>query len=352
MNEGWRRYPFRFTGDGGEYFRIWIVNLALSVLALGIYSAWAKVRRKRYFSQHTLLDGHNFEYLGDPVAILKGRIVAFALLFIYVLAHQAMPLLVPVLALGFFAALPWIVVRTLRFNARNTRHRGLCFDFQGSLGEAARIFFGWSLLLLPTFGLILPYLLYRKSAFIAGNHVYGTVRSQFVGRAKSFYGVFLAAFVLMLAPLVLMVAGFVVFAGVERSAPLGREDLTALFGVLGLALVALYSFLPVLAGYLNARIARLTFTGTHLGELEFESRHIARALIWLYLSNLVLIVLTLSLFIPWARVRAARFWLHNLVLVGPNYSLGFFVVAAEGGSPGGAAGAEIAEAFDLDIALT
>jgi uncharacterized membrane protein YjgN (DUF898 family) len=36
-----------FTGCAGEYFRIWIVNVCLSVLTLGIYSAWAKVRRKR-----------------------------------------------------------------------------------------------------------------------------------------------------------------------------------------------------------------------------------------------------------------------------------------------------------------
>ncbi|MCS6766168.1 MAG: DUF898 domain-containing protein, partial [Candidatus Protistobacter heckmanni] len=38
-----RTLPLRFTGSGAEYFRIWIVNLSLSVLTLGIYSAWAKV---------------------------------------------------------------------------------------------------------------------------------------------------------------------------------------------------------------------------------------------------------------------------------------------------------------------
>ncbi len=42
---------FEFTGEGSEYFRIWIVNVFLSVITLGIYSAWAKVRRMRYFLQ-------------------------------------------------------------------------------------------------------------------------------------------------------------------------------------------------------------------------------------------------------------------------------------------------------------
>ena len=38
-----------FTGTGSEYFRIWIVNLLFTILTLGIYSAWAKVRKLRYF---------------------------------------------------------------------------------------------------------------------------------------------------------------------------------------------------------------------------------------------------------------------------------------------------------------
>jgi len=40
-----RRFPVEFTAGAGEYFRIWIVNLALTIVTLGVYSAWAKVRR-------------------------------------------------------------------------------------------------------------------------------------------------------------------------------------------------------------------------------------------------------------------------------------------------------------------
>jgi len=41
-------YPvgkFVFHGTGREYFKIWIVNLVLTIATLGIYAAWAKVRR-------------------------------------------------------------------------------------------------------------------------------------------------------------------------------------------------------------------------------------------------------------------------------------------------------------------
>lgn len=50
--------PIEFTGSGSEYFRIWIVNLLLTLVTLGIYYPWAKVRRLRYFYGNTLVAGH------------------------------------------------------------------------------------------------------------------------------------------------------------------------------------------------------------------------------------------------------------------------------------------------------
>jgi len=40
--------PFLFHGEAREYFRIWIVNTAMTIGTLGVYAAWAKVRRRRY----------------------------------------------------------------------------------------------------------------------------------------------------------------------------------------------------------------------------------------------------------------------------------------------------------------
>lgn len=80
--------PFEFSGSGGEYFRIWIVNLILTVLTLGIYSAWAKVRRNRYFYGHTRRGVAAFEYLAERIAILKGRLLALGVFLIYIWARR------------------------------------------------------------------------------------------------------------------------------------------------------------------------------------------------------------------------------------------------------------------------
>lgn len=346
MNDNFRAYPFKFTGNGGEYFRIWIVNLALSVLTLGIYSAWAKVRRKRYFHNHTLLDEHNFDYLANPIAILKGRLIAFALFALYVLLQQSMPWLSALLLALFYLAMPWIVVRSLQFNARNSSYRALRFDFTGNIGEAYRIYVGWGLLTLITLGLALPYLVYRKIAFTAGGHAFGATRFTFQGQGSPFYGIFLKASLVALVPLVALVAGGITLATLEHEGPVG---ITEVLGTLGVGLLLLYSALPIAAAYINARIARLTFLGTRFGDLGFAGRHTARALIVLYLSNLILIILTLGLYIPWAQVRSAQFWLDNLAVVGPERALDHFVVAASMDVT--ATGGEMADVFNVDLSL-
>ena len=78
-----QRHYLSFTGSGGEYFKIWIVNILLTIITLGIYSAWAKVRTNQYFYGNTILDNASFQYLAKPLNILKGRIIAVTVLIVY-----------------------------------------------------------------------------------------------------------------------------------------------------------------------------------------------------------------------------------------------------------------------------
>src|SRR3954468_4654839 len=80
-----------FTGSAAEYFRIWIVNLFLSIVTLGVYSAWAKVRKKKYFYGNTRLDGDTFDYFASPIVIPNGPIVAVAVFVLYAFASELYP---------------------------------------------------------------------------------------------------------------------------------------------------------------------------------------------------------------------------------------------------------------------
>src|SRR5712664_2440583 len=107
-----RRYPVELSATAWEYFRIWIVNLALTIVTLGIYSAWATVRKRRYFYGRTRIDGEGFEYRANPLAILKGRLIAFVLFAAFSIVSRYAPLYVWIFYLVLLIAGPWLIVRS------------------------------------------------------------------------------------------------------------------------------------------------------------------------------------------------------------------------------------------------
>ena len=141
---------FHFHGQGSEFFRIWIVNLVLTILTLGIYSAWAKVRTKRYFYGNTELASDRFDYLASPIAILKGRIIAVVFLVIYTLVSYFAATWSFILFLVLMLVMPYVVMRAIRFNAIMSSWRGVRFGFNGESFDAYK-----TVLLWPLFGLSL-----------------------------------------------------------------------------------------------------------------------------------------------------------------------------------------------------
>ena len=196
--------PVIFQGKTSEYFGIWIVNLLLSLITLGIYSAWAKVRRKKYFYNNTLIENVGFDYHAKPMSILKGRIIAVIFFAGYSMSASINPLLPGIFLIIFFIALPWLVVRGSLFNARNTSHRGLRFDFIGTLGQAVKVFIGLPMLFLPTLGLIMPYVAHQKSQFLVNNHRFGLSQFAMQPVVKKYYKVY---FIVMVLPVFIAIIG-------------------------------------------------------------------------------------------------------------------------------------------------
>ena len=124
-----REHAFEFHGTGGEFFRIWIVNILLTLVTLGIYSAWAKVRTQSYFAASTRLDGASFAYLASPIAILKGRLLLLGFGLLYAVSSFISPALEGVLGIAVFLLIPWAIVRSMAFRAHNTAWRNIRFRF-------------------------------------------------------------------------------------------------------------------------------------------------------------------------------------------------------------------------------
>ncbi len=161
----------RFTGSGYEYFKIWIVNILLTAITVGIYYPWAKVRNLRYFYGNTYLEDRNFEYHATGEQIFKGYLIAMGLFIGYTIIQQiSLAGGIVVLAL-LLAAIPWVIWRSLMFSLRMTSFSNVRFSFEGSLGQAYINFLLLPLLLflciygIPAALIAIPtYLAYRSYA--------------------------------------------------------------------------------------------------------------------------------------------------------------------------------------------
>ena len=313
--------PLRFTGRAGEYFRIWIVNICLSIVTLGIYSAWAKVRRKRYFYGNTLLGDSAFEYLADPKAILKGRIVVVGGFAIYSLVGRINPMAGLAMALVFLGVLPWLIVRASRFNAVNSAHRNVRFDFRAGYGEMARLLTLPIFLVPLTLGLLYPYYAYRKRRFFLEHSTFGTTPFAFDASAGAYYFVYLKAALMF----VLFLAGSAV--------------------TLGIGALPFYIWF---AAYRDGAVGRLTWKSTRLGALRFDCRWTTGGLFKLFFLNSLGVIATAGLLAPWAAVRTARYQLKRIALQ-PGGEIGAFIAAAQ--ERVGAIGDEASDLLGFDFGL-
>jgi uncharacterized membrane protein YjgN (DUF898 family) len=344
------RYGVEFTGNAREFFGIWFVNLVLSVLTLGIYSAWAKVRTERYFYGNTRLAGAPFEYLANPIAILKGRLVAYAVaIALGLCAHfQIWAVYIPLILL-VLGLLPWLIQRTLRFRARYSAWRGLRFRFVKGVYEAYVNFMFKPILGFITLYLMSPWVRMHQHDYLVTGHRFGGKRFKFAGDLGQYYVPFLISIGLGMGLYLLMVIG--VFGGALLAGTMGdtgnskTPDTSAMVAIMVPIFVVYLAFLA-LPVFLRTRYTNLMWNFSSLGAHRFESTLRARDVIWIYFSNGVAIVFSLGLLVPWAMVRLAKYRAQHFVLLASG-DLDEFIAERE--REEGAAGSELLDALDLDM---
>ena len=71
QSAGIEAFDLRFTGSGGEFFRVWIVNVLLSIVTLGFYTPFARRRAAQYFFGHTDVAGSPLEFSAQLVQVRR-----------------------------------------------------------------------------------------------------------------------------------------------------------------------------------------------------------------------------------------------------------------------------------------
>jgi uncharacterized membrane protein YjgN (DUF898 family) len=334
-------HPVVFHGRAEEFFRIWIVNTLLTLLTCGVFFAWAKVRKRRYLRGSTELLGHRFDYRADPLRLLLGHGVVLCLVLGYSLFGVVYPAVrFGVIGLGVIL-LPWIVVRSMSFNAHNTVYRGLHFRFNRSLSAAARVYLLEPLLIPFTLGLYYPAWQRSKRAYAISSHRFGDAYFSFHGDVGRFYSTYIAAGLIVVAAA--MAGGFLIGVALARQ-PGVQPTLVQL-----IPFFVFYAFGFYVGRHLiYARLFNHVWNHTRLDAHRFEATLDPAKWLRLQLTNLGAMLVSAGMLYPWALMRAERYAASCLRFVpgGPVDR-----IRGMGGSAGSATGDMAAEFIGIDFGL-
>lgn len=353
--------PLVFTGVGGEYFRIWVVNTVLTIVTVGIYSAWAKVRKASYFARNTCLLGDGFEFTANPWAILGGRLLALALIAFYSLAFDFSLTLGLVATATLVTLAPLLYASALRFRLKNTRWRAIRFDFTATRRDAYRavlvVVAVWlSTNVVVALGeersvgaltaislLLLPWMHHRLKAFQHGHAAFAGYRSRFCPGLGAFYGTYVLAAALLIG------AAGAVFA-VLLVPPLFGIRFFAAFESLGAVVAGLSAALAYLAAwpYFATRIQRTVWERTTIGPFAFKTSIAFRTLLPIATKNLALLVVTAGLYWPFASIAWARYRIGCISVVGSEAAVAA-IATLDTGAATPTVGEGAVDFFGIDI---
>ncbi|OBX48701.1 YjgN family protein [Moraxella nonliquefaciens] len=365
------QYNFYFYGTGSEYFRIWIVNLLLTIITLGIYSPWAKVRRLRYFYGNTELNDESFDFTANPKRILIGRLIAIGVYLVISVLGEFSPVIAAVGGLLIMALFPWLVRSTLRFRARNSQYKNVRFAFVGGLLGAYMLF---GLIVFANILIIGAGYLSMQMNIGAGylsirmNDVIGMMvmaigfvllapfawrlfksyqfdNTQFGEMAFTWHASMLDVYKAVWIPI-----GIGILASIGGMVMMG---LGAAFGsdigvrIAVLVVIGMYLMVLLILPLIQACLHKVVWGNLTIGKSEFVLNDFSIfRFAFIQFTNYLMIGLTLGLFTPWAAVRLHRYKTQTLSLLSHD---NFDELITPQMIEESALGEEIADVFDIDV---
>ncbi len=307
------KQQLRFLGEGSTLFGMFIVNVLLSMVTLGIYSFWGKVNIRRYLYGQTELMGDRFAYHGTGKELFLGALKFFGLLIVFglLLALLSMvlgPFAVFLAYVAAFLAVPYALWASMRYRLSRTSWRGIRFNFRGSLADCFRIYLPGVLLSGLTLGIYYPFFRARMRTYWINNSYLGNTPFKYDGEGGALLGSFIIAALLSLPTLNLI----------------------------------WFWYLPKQERY---DWSHTTFEGA-----RFASELTGSALLGHLIVNGLLSIVTLGLAFPWIMVRMLRFRFDVLSFSG---DANLAKVAQDASAlRAGAAGDTMADALDVGAAIS
>jgi uncharacterized membrane protein YjgN (DUF898 family) len=193
---------------------LFLKNLVLSILTLGIYSFWGQVEQKRFLYQNMTFQGKHFDYTGTGKEKFIGFIKALLLLivvgFIINILANVMGFMAFVLFYLFlFAFIPIIIYQAQRYALSRTRLNNMPFALVGDQNEFAKLNYKMIFLCIITLGIATPWYIIAQHKYLTSKTQYGQVEFDFEGKAGDLFVCFIVGYLLSIVTLGIYLPWFI-----------------------------------------------------------------------------------------------------------------------------------------------
>ncbi len=277
-----KRNSLDFKGTGGTLFGLTIVNTILTVITLGLYYPWAKVKYLKYYYQNFYMSDDPFSFHGTGGEIFKGFIKAFIFIVALVVVYGLLvwmklaPLGFFIYIVGFLLIVPIAMHGTMRYRLAKTSWRSIHFGYRGSLTELIKLYFKGLGLTLITLGIYASWFEVDLRSYIFKHIRFGNITLGFTGKGSELF--------------------WINFKGL----------------LLTMVTLGIYSF------WYMANLFKFYYkniTAEHNGRTyRVECNVSAGKVFELMFLNYIIIVFTLGLGFAWAQVRIMKFLAENIVI--------------------------------------
>jgi len=327
----------RFVEDArfGELYVLFIKNLLLGIVTLGIYRFWGKTRIRKYVWSHVSFRNERFEYAGTGRELFLGFLVALAILgppfFGFTLWIQFDPptsstppekllILYAVLFVLIFVSFYFnhvAIFSAYRYRITRTLWHGIRGSVEGNAWNYGWRGFGFAMLNSLTLGWTQPWAHTSLINFRMANTRIGTVPVEGQMDTKGLWVPFAVAWVISTIVGVIVIAILVaIFVSKYQRGVVPDPNDTELTIIAVLAYLAVPVTWLVTVNWYRAALLRKVAGTFSAGGLKFSFPVRGGTLLWFTLSNTFILLFTLGLLYPYVILRYARFVQRHLAITG------------------------------------
>lgn len=178
-----------FSGSGNKFFGIWAINILLTVITLGLYYPWAKTAIRKYMWSETSIEEDRFVYHGTGKELFRGFVIVYSFIAVLFIMVNFNPYFILVFYLMLFLLIPFAIFGAWRYRLSNTSWRGIYFTFDGNMTDFLKLFLKHGFFTIITFGIYVPWLRVAIMKYLFSHSKFGQYRFIFLGDGGELFGI-------------------------------------------------------------------------------------------------------------------------------------------------------------------